>query len=277
MSSQLVGTVAKMRPRPWRCGFILSPWSIRHAMLDYFSCFSIEFPLRILVDLVKTHRSTGGFYFLKLSGEIRNMIYEYLLLKPTPSSTTTQVPVKKSHFSPGIARPSELDCMNWVKYPCSWHQALGWNYRLKPTFGLHLGLLGTNSQIHWEPSSIFYGLNDFKLLIRVFTKRGGTTLGRTLTVSDFGVVTRQRCLNSDSKWYRNAAYLSMTIQLSMGTWQCRQLCRENTLCNPVQCFQRETHCGSWKFIFVALIGMLLAAIKRKWVSIITDSKRLSEF
>ena len=120
-------------------------------------------------------------------------------LKPTPGSTTFQVLVKKSNFDPGIARPSELDCMNWVKCLCSRHEALGWNHRLKPTFDLHLGLLGTNSQIHWEPSSIFYGLNDFKLLIRVFTKRGGTTLGRTLTVLDFGVVTRQRCLNSDSK------------------------------------------------------------------------------
>ena len=120
-------------------------------------------------------------------------------LKPTPGSTTFQVLVKKSHFDPGIARPSESDCMNWVKCPCSRDEALGWNHRLKPTFDLHLGPLGTNSQIHWEPSSIFYGLNDFKLLIRVFTKRGGTTLGRTLTVLDFGVVTRQRCLNSDSK------------------------------------------------------------------------------
>ena len=89
--------------------------------------------------------------------------------------------------------------MNWVKYPCLRHEALGWDHRLKPAFDPHLGLLGTSSQIHWEASGIFYGLNGFKLLIRVFIKRGGTTLGRTLTVSDFGLVTRQRCLNSDSK------------------------------------------------------------------------------
>lgn len=168
-------------------------------LLGYFSCFSVEFPLHILINLEKTHHSTGGFYFLKLPGEIRNMVYEYLLLKPTLGSATTQVLVKESHFSPGIARPSKLDCLNWVKYPCSRHEALGWNHRLKPTFDLHLGLLGTNSQIHREASSIFYGLNDFELLIGVFTKRGGTTLGRTLTVLDFGVVTWQRCLNSDSK------------------------------------------------------------------------------
>ncbi|OCK99185.1 uncharacterized protein K441DRAFT_653668 [Cenococcum geophilum 1.58] len=106
----------------------------------------------------------------------------------------------------------------------------GWNHRLKPTFDLHLGLLGTNSQIHWEASSIFYGLNGFKLLIGVFTKRVGRP------------------------W--DAPLPSQT---------------------SVECFKREMHCGSWKFIFVTLVSMLLAAIKRKWVSTITDSKRLSEF
>lgn len=131
MPSKLVGTVAKMRPWPWRCDSMLSPWPIRHTLLDYFSCFSIEFPLHTLINLEKTHHSTGGFYFLKLSGKIRNMVYEYLLLEPTPGSTTTQVLVKKSHFSPGVARPSELDCMNWVKYPCSWHEALGLESQIK--------------------------------------------------------------------------------------------------------------------------------------------------
>lgn len=85
------------------------------------------------------------------------MVYEYLLLKPTPGSTTTQVLIKKSHFGPGIARPSELDCLNWVKYPCSWHEALGWNHGLKPTFDLHLSLLGTNSQLT---------LGGFKYILR---------------------------------------------------------------------------------------------------------------
>ena len=92
------------------------------------------------------------------------MVYEYLLLKPTPNSATTQVLVKESHFGPGIARPSELDCLNWVKYPCSRHEALGWNRRLKPAFDLHLSLLRTNSQIHREASGIFYGLGDCELL-----------------------------------------------------------------------------------------------------------------
>ena len=38
-----------------------------------------------------------------------------------------------------------------------------------------------------------------------------------------------------------------------------------------------THCRSRKFIFVTLVSMLMAAIKKKWVSTIRDSKRVSEF
>ena len=205
------------------------------------------------------------------------MVYEYLLVKPTPGSVTTQALAKESHFRPGIARPSELDCLNWVKYPCSdVRRSVGIaEQSLHLTF--ILGLLETNNWIHWEASSIFYGLNCFELLIGAFTKRDGThpethPYRPRLRCSDvvkmfkFGLQMMQKCII----FIYDGAIVNENITMP-------SIMSEKHATELNRVLREGTHCRSRKLIFVTLVGMLIAAIKKKWVSTIRDSKRVSEF
>ena len=132
-----LGTVAKMQPSwPWRRDFILSPWSIRHTLLDYFSCFSVEFSLHVLINLEKT----SLYWWLLLSQTTRRdtehglriFAFEAYAKFCHDSSSRKREPFQtwnSTAFWVGLSKLGQIPMLR--------HEALGWNRRIKPTFDLY--------------------------------------------------------------------------------------------------------------------------------------------